>query len=88
MRRASGGGIDAILRRSNSLRRTASGRKSAPVRLVGIGKPCPCLGQFGHTFWRRLTLNTFEEPLVEGGKEFFFGCHGAMLAHDVSPILE
>jgi hypothetical protein len=58
------------------------------MRLIGIGDPRPGLGQFGHPFRRRFALDTFQEPLVEGSKEFFSRCHRAMLAHDVSPILE
>src|ERR1019366_6636167 len=50
--------------------------------------PRPGLGQFGHPFRRRFALDNFQEPLVEGGKEFFSRCHRSMLAHDVSPIPE
>lgn len=58
------------------------------MRLIGIGDPRPGFGQFGHPFRGRFALDTFQEPLVEGGKEFFCSCHRAMLAHDVSPIPE
>jgi hypothetical protein len=58
------------------------------MRLIGIRDPCPGFCQFGHPFRCRLTLDTFHEPLVKGGKEFFRRCHRSMLARDVSPILE
>jgi hypothetical protein len=58
------------------------------MRLIGVRNPGPCLGQFGYPFGCRLALDAFEKPLIKSGKEFFSGCHFAMLAQDESPIRE
>jgi hypothetical protein len=58
------------------------------VRLIGIRDPGPGLGQLGHPVRCCFALYALEKPFIEGGKKFFSGCHFAMLAQDVSPILE
>jgi len=57
------------------------------MRLIGIRDPGAGLRQFGHPVGCCFALDALEKPLIESGKEFFSGCHFAMLAQDVSPIL-
>ena len=44
--------------------RSLRGERAA-VWLVRIGDPCASLGEFGHPFWSRLPLDTFEKPFIE-----------------------